>query len=172
MLRALVYIVPIALLIYALIDFSRSLPSERADIPAPAWVLMIVLLPVVGPLAWVLVSRSRRSGDPMPSHTGPARLPQGGPPTRAVPPRPTAPRRRPGSKAPDDDPEFLWRLEQQQRRQTQRDRRRTDPPGDQPRPERSRPDHPRPDTPDGPGAGRSGSSRPSGEDPGSDEPAG
>ncbi len=131
MLRALVYIVPIALLIYALIDFSRSLPSERADIPTPAWVLLIVLLPVVGPLAWILVSRSRRSGEHVPSTAGPARPAPGGHPTsRPTPPRPSAPRRRPGAPAPDDDPDFLWRLEQQHRRRAQRDRRSTDHPDD------------------------------------------
>lgn len=137
MLRALVYIVPIALLIYALIDFSRSLPRERADIPAPAWVLMIVLLPVVGPLAWILVSRSRRSGDHAPTGGGPARpTPGGHPAARPAASRPAAPRHRPGTRAPDDDPDFLWRLEQQQRRKAQRDRRRTDHPGaDEPGPD-------------------------------------
>ena len=109
MLRALVYVVPIALAIFALIDLARSLPEERAGLRRALWVAIIVLLPVLGPIVWIAVSRTSRGG------SGPAR------------PRPTPPKapgrgplrpptRRPGPVAPDDDPDFLWRLEQERRR--------------------------------------------------------
>ncbi|GEN80943.1 PLD nuclease N-terminal domain-containing protein [Actinotalea fermentans] len=109
MLRALVYVVPIALAIFALIDLSRSLPEERAGLRRTLWVAIIVLLPVLGPIVWIAVSRNSRAGSaparprplpPMAPGRGPLR-----PPTR-----------RPGPVAPDDDPEFLWRLEQERRR--------------------------------------------------------
>lgn len=109
MVRALPYIVPIALALYALIDLSRSQVVERAGIRPLAWVAMIVLLPVVGPIAWIAVSRSRRAGGtPRPAAPGRPSMPGG----------PVRPTRRPGPVAPDDDPDFLWRLEQQRRRQT------------------------------------------------------
>lgn len=99
--RALVYVIPVALAIYALIDMSRSQPSERMGISPFAWVPVIVLLPVLGPLIWILLTRlSQESG------AGPT----GAPPGRVPPIRRTGPR------APDDDPDFLWRLDQQRRR--------------------------------------------------------
>ena len=107
MARALVYVVPIALAIYALFDLARSLPEERAGIRRWAWVLVVVLLPVLGPLTWILVSRYARAQGGSPQR--PAR------PARPGGPTPHAGRRR-GPVAPDDDPEFLWRLEQQRRR--------------------------------------------------------
>lgn len=113
--RALVYVIPIALAIFALFDLARSLPEERAGIRRWAWVAIIVLLPVLGPIVWIAVSRNSRA----PSRPGPT--PPG--PTRG-PLRP--PTRRPGPVAPDDDPEFLWRLEQQRRRAA------GEPPADEP----------------------------------------
>ena len=102
--RLMVYVVPLALAIYALIDLSRSEPSERAGIRPLGWVAIIVLLPVVGPVTWIVVSRIQGTAG-----GGAARRPSG--PT----PR-TWPVRRPGPRAPGDDPDFLWRLEQQRRR--------------------------------------------------------
>lgn len=106
MVRALPYIVPIALALFALLDLWRSTQVERAQIHPAAWVA-IILLPVIGPVAWIVVSRSRRSragtGSPAPGRPGPAG-PAGRRPTRS------------GPVAPDDDPDFLWRLEQEQRR--------------------------------------------------------
>lgn len=107
MLRALVYVVPVALAIYALIDLSRSTSAERGRLHPAAWVAVVVLLPVLGPIAWILISRSNRPNPP--------------------PGRPEG-RRRPGPPAPDDDPEFLWRIEQEQRRR-ERSRPRPEGPG-------------------------------------------
>ena len=101
--RLLVYVLPVALAIYALIDFSRSEPSERAGIRPLGWLAIIVLLPVIGPVTWIVVSRTQGTAG------GGAKRPSGPAPR-------TWPARRPGPKAPDDDPDFLWRLEQQRRR--------------------------------------------------------
>lgn len=106
--RALVYVVPIALAIYALFDLARSLPEERAGVQPWAWVLAILLLPVLGPVVWLFVSRSASPRPRPDAPRGPFR-----PPTRPS-----------GPVAPDDDPDFLWRLEQE--------RRRADPPADEP----------------------------------------
>lgn len=101
--RLLVYVVPLALAIYALIDLSRSEPSERAGIPVLGWLAIIVLVPVIGPVTWIVVSRLQGTA--------------GGGTSRPSGPTPrTWPVRRPGPKAPDDDPDFLWRLEQERRR--------------------------------------------------------
>ena len=126
--RALVYIVPIALAVYALFDLRTSDATDRAGFNPWGWAAVIVLLPVVGPLTWLLVSRSRRAGGPVGtrSSTGPSR-PGGSRP--GMPPR--RPGRRPGPLAPDDDPEFLWRLEQQQRRGGHRETKPPTPPAEE-----------------------------------------
>src|SRR5665647_2622237 len=91
-----------ALAIYALIDLSRSEPSERMGISRFAWVPVIVLLPVLGPLIWILLTRLPRESGAGPTGTRPGRVP---------------PIRRTGPRAPDDDPDFLWRLDQQRRKE-------------------------------------------------------
>jgi hypothetical protein len=108
--RVLVYVVPVALAIYALIDLWRSRPEERAGLHPALWVAMIVLLPVLGPLAWIFTSvylraQTRASGGAS-RGKGPARGPV----------RPGRAPRRQGPVAPDDDPDFLWRLERERRR--------------------------------------------------------
>jgi hypothetical protein len=79
---ALPIVVAVVLAVYALID---CLQTDPADVRGPRraiWVAMIVLLPVIGPVAW-LVTRFRQR-------------------RRRQPPR-TAPR----PLAPDDNPDFL-----------------------------------------------------------------
>lgn len=79
--RALPLIVLIALTVFAVID---AILTPRDQLPGKVWwVLGIVLLPVVGPLAWLTVGRRARRG------TGGT----GGTPRPPV--------------APDDDPDFL-----------------------------------------------------------------
>ena len=104
MLRALAVIAAFALLVYALADFANSDDRDRGGIPGWLWVVIIILLPYFGPLAWIVFSRSRRG------HAAGSGFPStGGAPK---------PRRRPsGPLAPDDDPEFLWRLAREQQRQ-------------------------------------------------------
>lgn len=99
MVRALPYVVPIALALFALIDLSRSAVVERAGIHPAGWVAIIVLLPVVGPIAWIAVSRSRSRDARAASAPGPG-LPR---------------RHRPGPVAPDDDPDFLRGLDRGRR---------------------------------------------------------
>ena len=80
----------IALVVYCLVDISRSDDAERVGLHPALWMILVVLLPVVGPIIWLVVSRSHRPRQ-----------------TRSDADRPAS---------PDDDPDFLWRLSQQQRR--------------------------------------------------------
>lgn len=126
--RALIYLVIIGLAVYALADIATSDERTRHGVPRVAW-LVIALVPVVGPLIWILARRAGRAAG-----EGGGHAPGGGGP---------APR---GPVAPDDDPEFLWRLEQDRIRREREARRAQG--GD--------PDGPRPSDGDVPGEGARG----------------
>ena len=107
MLRVLLPLIAVGLAVYALVDLASSDEEERGGIPKGLWIVLIILLPFLGPIAWILVKRSAgRSGSRYAAGRPSGGSSNGG--TR---------RRRNTPLAPDDDPEFLWRLEQQQRRQ-------------------------------------------------------
>jgi hypothetical protein len=93
----------IGLVVYCVIDIVRSEPAERLNVPRALWVLLVVLIPVLGSIVWIAVSWTHRSTQ--------------GPATRRV---------SRGPSAPDDDPEFLWKLDEE--------RRRKNPPKDEPAP--------------------------------------
>ena len=110
MLRVLAVIAAFALLVYALSDFATSDERDRGGIPKWLWVIIIVVLVYFGPLAWIAYSRSRRS----------AAAPAAG--RASFPGAPARGRRRPNQPvAPDDDPDFLWRLAREQREQARRE---------------------------------------------------
>lgn len=94
--RAILALASVALTIFALADCVQTPPERIRGIPKWAWIVLIVLLPWVGPITWLLVVKDRTGGAP------------GG--------RPGGPRRE-GPMAPDDDPEFLRRLDEQIRRE-------------------------------------------------------
>jgi hypothetical protein len=78
--RAVLIVVPVVLGVYALID---CLLSDARYVRRPgklAWAFLVVLVPVVGPIAWLLAGRPRAR---------------------------RASRPRPAPVAPDDNPEFL-----------------------------------------------------------------
>jgi len=96
----LLYVLPAALMIYALVDCVQDDEVERTSVPKLVWVVLIVLIsPYVGPLAWLIVAKV-------------AKPRQNKRPSRRQPTRPLA---------PDDDPEFLRHLADEQLR---RDRKR------------------------------------------------
>ena len=76
----------VAFTIYALVDlFMTHTPRVRA-FPKPIWIIVVVALPVIGPLLWLFVGKAK---------------------TRRI---------KPGSgpgRAPDDDPRFLGNLDRE-----------------------------------------------------------
>jgi hypothetical protein len=95
----------IGLVVYSVIGIVRSTPEERLNVPRPLWVLAVLLFPLIGAVIWIVVSYTHRAG-------------AGGGTVGRRPSR--------GPTAPDDDDEFLWRLDEE--------RRRTNPPKDEPTP--------------------------------------
>ena len=94
--RNLAVLLIIGLIVYCVIDVIRSTDDERLGVHPIFWVALILVVPLVGALVWLAVRWSRRTaGGPGPS---------------------TRNRRTTG---PDDDPDFLSRLDD--------DRRRADP---------------------------------------------
>lgn len=83
MLKALVVVVPIVLAIYCLVQVVQSRADQVRRLPRWAWVVLVVLFPLLGSVAWLALGR--------PQHT------------QRPAPRPG--RQRPV--APDDDPDFL-----------------------------------------------------------------
>ena len=97
--RNLAVLLIIGLTVYCVFDVVRSTAEERLGVHPVLWVVLILFVPLLGAAAWLAVRWSRRTAAA--GHPGGA----------------TRQSRRPV--APDDDPEFLWRLDE--------DRRRTDP---------------------------------------------
>jgi hypothetical protein len=94
----------VGLLIYAVIDCSRT-PEEEvpSSLPRSGWLVLIILLPFLGPLFWLFTSRTEGGGASSGSSSPAAR--QGQPP-RNGPTRNGPTRNRPPL-GPDDDPDFL-----------------------------------------------------------------
>lgn len=87
MLRVVFVALVVFATIYAFVDCLQTDRRTVRVMPKPVW-LLVVLVPVAGPVAWLL---SKRAG------AGGAR-----PPGR--------PLRPPGPRGPDDDPDFLRKL--------------------------------------------------------------
>ncbi len=97
------FVIALALLtlqVYALVDLVRANSDEVRTIPKPLW-FVVWLIPVLGPIAYLLLGRPQV--DPSSGGGG-----SGGGGGIAGGPRPTR-----GPIAPDDDPEFLRRLDEQ-----------------------------------------------------------
>ena len=96
--QAIVWLITIGLMIYALVDCARSENHEVRSLPRPVW-FVVILVPLVGAVCWLVYGAPRGSGTV-------------GRPARVV--------------APDDDPDFLRSLEQRTReqRRTEREERR------------------------------------------------
>ncbi|QZN85976.1 PLD nuclease N-terminal domain-containing protein [Cellulomonas sp. C5510] len=121
MARALLLLAMIGLTVYAVADIVSSDDEDRLGVPRLPWVL-VALVPFVGPITWILVRRSQRARRAGGGGGGTAPGPSGRPgPGRG------------GPVAPDDDPEFLWRLEQERLR---RERETRGPRPDEDRPPR------------------------------------
>ena len=94
MVRNLAVLLIIGLTVYCLFDVLRSTDDERLGLHKAIWALLIVVVPLVGAGSWLAVRWSRRAA-------------AGGPDQ--------APHRR-RSTGPDDDPDFLSKLDEERRR--------------------------------------------------------
>ncbi|MEU2077526.1 PLD nuclease N-terminal domain-containing protein [Streptomyces sp. NPDC013489] len=90
MLRALLFIIPLALMIYAFIDCLNTPEEEVKHLPKPVWAIVVLLFSVVGAIGWIVAGKDRRPRTGRGAGTG-------------------------GWVAPDDNPEFLKSLKDEQR---------------------------------------------------------
>ena len=93
MLRYVPALLSLALTVYCVIDALQTDEADMRNLPKLAWVMLVLLFPVVGPVAWLLAGRPRR-GTPPAGRRG----------SRYDPRRD---RDRRGPLGPDDDPDFL-----------------------------------------------------------------
>lgn len=126
-------LVVLVLWVYCLVDAITSDADAVRNLPKPLWVLLVLLLPTAGSLAWLLLGR------PQSPRMQPGGLPYKG--NRGVPGRDRWPSRtagfpeyeRPGyapPAGPDDDAVFQERLRkrvEEQRRRAQQERAEDDP---------------------------------------------
>ena len=84
-------LVTLVLLVYALVDLTRTPGAQVRTLPKPLWYVVLLLLPLVGSLGWLLLGRPRR-GDTAEAAS---------PPVRPI--------------APDDDEDFLRELRRRSR---------------------------------------------------------
>ncbi|MCU4750318.1 MULTISPECIES: PLD nuclease N-terminal domain-containing protein [Streptomyces] len=101
MLRVLMFLVPIALAIYALVDCISTKDEDVKHLPKLIWLLLIVFAWLIGPIAWIFVGRQR----------GAAAVGNGGGQARGG---------RSGGGgwvAPDDNPDFLRSLNDEKQRE-------------------------------------------------------
>jgi hypothetical protein len=110
MLRVLPALIELGLLVYALIDCIQTPEASVRNLPRWGWLILIILIPYVGPVAWLFAGRPLRSGAAQRGGPWPSSGPGGGSgggrgygsPGGAGGGRPSGPAR-----GPDDDPDFL-----------------------------------------------------------------
>jgi hypothetical protein len=94
--RYLGALLEIGLIVFCLIECIQAPPARVRNLPTWAWILLILFIPYVGPIAWLVAGR-----------------PTAAPAGRPAPWTSTRTAGFPGYErpiAPDDDPEFIARL--------------------------------------------------------------
>ncbi|MEZ3180017.1 PLD nuclease N-terminal domain-containing protein [Streptomyces pimonensis] len=91
MLRVLMFLVPLALSVYAFIDCISTKDDDIRHMPKPLWAILVLLFPLVGSVSWLIAGKKRRPA----GGAGPTRGRGGG---------------RQQWVAPDDNPDFLKSL--------------------------------------------------------------
>ncbi|WP_217140683.1 PLD nuclease N-terminal domain-containing protein [Streptomyces sp. AC627_RSS907] len=90
MLRVLMFLVPLALSVYAFIDCISTKDEDIRHIPKPLWAILVLLFPLVGSISWIIAGKKRHPAGASPWQGGGGRR-------QWV--------------APDDNPEFLKSLD-------------------------------------------------------------
>lgn len=98
----LVGILLLALWAYCIFDVISTDESLMRNMPKILWLVVVIVLPTVGSVAWLLLGRPEGAGL-RPGDTSTYRAPK-------------APRLGPTPVAPDDDPAFLARLDDETKR--------------------------------------------------------
>jgi Phospholipase_D-nuclease N-terminal len=102
MLRVLMFLVPLALSVYAFIDCISTKDDDVRHMPKPLWAIVVLVFPLAGSISWLIAGKKRQPAGAggytdIAGSAGPARSPwsRGG-----------------GQRwvAPDDNPEFLKSL--------------------------------------------------------------
>jgi hypothetical protein len=93
LLRVVLAVAVLAIFVYGLVDVIRTEARLTRGISKPAWIVVMIVLPVIGAVLWLLIGR-----------------PRGNPPQRQNYRHPTA---------PDDDPDFLRNLEVRRRQEAE-----------------------------------------------------
>ncbi|GAA0636417.1 PLD nuclease N-terminal domain-containing protein [Streptomyces thermocarboxydovorans] len=96
MLRVLMFLVPLALSIYAFIDCISTSDEDVRHMPKPLWAILVLLFPLVGSISWIIAGKKRH---PVARGTGRGQW-----------------------VAPDDNPDFLKSLDENKPRERDRDR--------------------------------------------------
>jgi hypothetical protein len=89
MLRVLMFLVPLALSVYAFIDCISTKDDDVRHMPKPLWAILVLLFPLVGSISWIIAGKKRTTA-------------------------PTFERRQ--WVAPDDNPDFLKSLDEEKKR--------------------------------------------------------
>ena len=84
--------IDLALLIFCLVDVISIYESRIKSLNKIAWVFIIILLPILGPVLWLTLGKLRRNEDDTVRRVSRTRAPKG----------------------PDDDPDFLRNAAKQQ----------------------------------------------------------
>ncbi|MET9501470.1 PLD nuclease N-terminal domain-containing protein [Streptomyces sp. NPDC006259] len=101
MLRVLMFLVPLALSVYAFIDCISTKDDEIRHMPKPLWAILVLLFPLVGSISWLVAGKKRS-----PAAEGWAGVREN-----------RAQQRR--WIAPDDNPEFLKSLDEDEKNDEQ-----------------------------------------------------
>ena len=95
--RGLPVVIELGLLVFCLIECIQTPAEDTRNLAKPWWILLILLIPLVGSIAWLVAGRPVRARGSVPWPAGrSAGFPGYERPRRAV--------------APDDDPDFLREL--------------------------------------------------------------
>jgi hypothetical protein len=95
LLRVALAVAVLVIFVYGLVDVIRTDGRLTRGISKPAWIVVMIVLPVIGAILWLLIGRPRGTS-PQQSQRHPT--------------------------APDDDPDFLRNLEARRRNQAEAER--------------------------------------------------
>ncbi|NUP58887.1 MAG: PLDc_N domain-containing protein [Pseudarthrobacter sp.] len=96
--RVALAVAVLVIFVYGLVDVIRTEGRLTRGISKPAWIIVMIILPVLGAILWLLIGRPRGTGP--------------------------VPQAYPHPSAPDDDPDFLRNLEARRRNQAEAERLR------------------------------------------------